>query len=786
MLLNYFLIAYRNIIRHKLFSFINVFGLSLSMALCLIAIMQISHDLGYDHFHPHPERTYRILTKLRNPQGNEWKFASSPLPLRNSVAGEAEATVQLYPALNGKAGGGDKTLPVNGCFTDPSFFTVFGFTLAKGNMATALQSPNSMVLSHEMAQRFFGKADPIGKIITTEALGSYQVTGVLQPQTASTHIEFDAYASASTVPRLEKEGRLPRRSDSWNSYRDAYTYILLPENRSEAVMTASLERLAASLVEDPSQGSIHFLLQPLNRITPTWDDVYNNFHRSTTWGKMMAAAGIAFIILLSACFNYTNLSIARSLTRAKEVGIRKVSGATRLQVFAQYIMEAVLVSLLSLLMALLLVELNKRFHLLDIMPDVVVDWRIYAAFLAFSLFTGLLAGSLPAWILSSFNPVQVLKNIPSFRLFGRMSLRRGLLVFQLSLSLVLTVFLFAFYRQFTYMADADPGYDAQLVLSVQLQGNREHLLAQEVAALSSVESVAATSRNPGRFNGDRMPLRVSKDNEPVELSYFHVDAHYVPQMGLKMLAGNNFLPHSSSPQLIVNEKAAASLGFATPFDAVGQRVWINDSSQAQITGVLKDFHFENMGAAIAPVVFRADTANFQLLNIKVKAGAKAQAQRQVSAIWNRLYPDQPVQTYWLGEKVHEDNAQVSSITSLGFLAMMTIVIAMLGLLAMVIYTTALRRKEISVRKVMGAGVPGLVLLLSRGFMKLILIAGCIALPLGYLASDLFLRNFALRTPFGAGSVLLCFLALVLITLLTIVSQTWKAALVNPADNLRSE
>lgn len=786
MLRNYLLIAYRNISRHKLFTFINVFGLSLSMALCLIVIMQVSHDLSFDHFHPHPERTYRIITELRNPQGNEWKLASSPLPLRNAVAKETFAAVQLYPVLKGKASEGNKTLPLDGCFTDPAFFTVFGFRLAKGNTATALQSPNSIVLSHEAAQKFFGKADPMGRIITTETLGSYQVTGVLQPQTENTHVEFEAYASSSTVPRLEKEHRLPAKSETWGSYADAYTYIVLPEGSHKAAMAGNLERLAASLVDDPSQGSIHFRLQPLNRITPSWDDTFNNLHSGTTWGKMMAAVGIAFIILLSACFNYTNLSIARSLTRAKEVGIRKVSGATRLQVFAQYIMEAVLISLLSLLLAWLLLALNVRFHVLGIMPDVVISWRIYAAFLAFSLFTGLLAGSLPAWILSSFNPAQVLKNMPSYRLFGRMNLRKGLLIFQLSLSLVITVFLFAFYRQFTYMADADPGFDPQQVLTVQLQGNPDNILAQEVAALSSVESIAATSCNFGRFNGGRMPVTVSKEHDPAQLNLFHVDERFIPLMGLKMLAGRNFLPHGSSPQLIINEKAAASLGFATSFDAVGQRVWINDSSQAQIAGVLKDFHFENMGKVIAPVAFQADSANFQLLNIKVKAGSKAQVMQQVSAIWHRLYPDQPVQAYWLGEKIYEENAQVSSITSLGFLAMMTIMIAMLGLLAMVIYTTALRRKEISVRKVMGAGVPGLVLLLSRGFMRLILIAGCIALPVGYLASDLFLRNFALRTPFGFGSVMICFFVLVLVTLLTVVSQTWKAAMVNPADSLRSE
>ncbi|QEH42376.1 ABC transporter permease [Chitinophaga sp. XS-30] len=783
---NYLLIAYRNIVRHKLFTVINIFGLSLSMSLCLLVIMQISKDIGYDHFHPQPERTYRVITELSDPQGNAWKLASSPLPLRDALTRDKVEVVQLYPVLKGRATEGKKTLPVNGCYTDPAFFRVFGFRLAKGNPAMALQLPNSIVLSHETARRFFGNADAMGRIISMGSLGDYLVTGVFEPQTADTHIRFDAYASASTIPRLEKEGALPEKLQNWNAYSDAYTYLILPDGVQKKQMSGNLERLAASLVDDPSRGSIQFHLQPLDGITPSWDDIYNDFHSGATWGKIMAAAGIAFIILLSACFNYTNLSIARSLTRAKEVGIRKVSGATRLQIFGQYIMEAVLISLFSLMLAWLLLMLNIRHRVFDIIPETIVTWQIFLAFLGFSLFTGLLAGSLPAWILSAFNPAQVLKSMPSFHLLGRMNLRKGLLIFQLSVSLVITVFLFAFYRQFTYMADADPGFDATQILSLQLQGNPPDLLMHEISALSGVENVAATSGNFGRFHGERVPLKAGKEDDPVKTSLFYVDRQFIPMMGLQFLAGNNFLPQRDRSLLIINEKAAATFGFKTPFDAVGQRVWLNDSSVMQISGVLKNFHFENMGVAIAPLAFRIDSANFQLLNIKVNTGDKAHTMNMVAAAWQHVYPGQPLQAYWLSEKIHEDNAQKRSITTLGVLALMAIVIALMGLLAMVIYTTELRRKEIGIRKVMGAGSGSLMMLLSRGFIKLLLIAGGIALPAGYLLSHLFLQNFALRTPYGLGSVMLCFFIMLFITLLTIISQTWKAARVNPADSLRSE
>lgn len=785
MVRNYLLIAWRNISRHKLFSFINVFGLSLSMALCMIAILQISDDLSWDRFHPHPDRTYRIITEIHTQQGDDWKLASSPLPLRASVAGDVQAAVQLYPALQGKTLGNSKSLNVDGCFTDPAFFTVFGFALAKGNTVTALQQPYSVVLTHEKAQQFFGSADPLGQTLVIEGLGTYQVTGVLQPQTAHSHIKFEAYASAATVPQLEKGHRLPGKLEDWNSFNDAYTYVLLAPHMHRDALTAQLDRLSRSLVKDPSKGNLHFKLQGLNRITPAWEETYNNIGGGTTIGKMLALAGVAFIILLSACFNYTNLSIARSLTRAKEVGIRKVSGATRLQIFAQYIMEAVLISLLSLVLAYILMMIAQRTRVLEIVPDVVMDWRIYLSFLIFSLFTGLLAGSLPAWILSSFNPAEVLKSLPSTRLFGRMNLRRGLLVFQLCISLVITVFLFAFYRQFTHMAHADPGFNADRILSVQLQGNTPTLLAQQVSALSGVESVAATSGNFGRFNGGGLSVTVSKDKQAINLSTYQVDRNFAAQMGLQLVAGGNFLS-GNQQQMLINERAAATLGFEHPFDAVGQRVWINDSTQAQITGVLKDFHFENMGKNIAPLALRADTTNFQLLNVKMRTADQARMLQQVTAAWHSLYPGQPLQTFWLKEKYYDENAQTSSITTLGFLAAMTILIALLGLLAMVIYSTALRSKEIGVRKVMGANVGNLVVLLSKGYMKLLLIAGLIALPIGWFCSIIFLQNFVVRTPFGIGSVLLCFFILVLLTLVTIVSQTWKAALANPAESLKSE
>lgn len=776
MIRNYLLIAYRNITRHKLFTFINIFGLALSMSVCMNVIIGISKEMGYDKFHPHPERTYRILTEFKNTEGNSWKLASSPLPLRESLVNDSsvvEEVVRLYPALSGKASDGHKTINLRGAYTEPAFFKVFGFELAKGNTATALQLPNSVVISDEAATRFFGSADPIGKIISMEGADDLQVTGVLKPQLEKSHIDFDIYGSASSI---DKEKLL-----NWNP-NDAYTYVMLRERVRTSALQSELNGIASSLYKKEDKGSMHFQLQALGNITPAWEETYNNMHNGGTWAKHMGALGIMLIILISACFNYTNLSIARSLTRAKEIGIRKVSGATRKQIFAQYIFEAISISLFALGIAYLLLLLSVQFNLFndgyENIHAVNASWQLIAVFVGFGIFTGLMAGSLPAWLLSAFNPVQVLKSMPSFRIFGRMNLRKSLLIFQFAISLVITIFLTAFYQQFQFMADADPGFKTKNVVSVQLQGNKETLLAQELSAISGVEAVAATSDNFGRFNGGRLRLTVSKDKQNMQVNYYSADTAFISMMGLSFVAGNNF---TSQGQIIINEKAAQNLGATA-----GQMIWLDDSIQVQVAGIVKDFHYENMGKMITPLAFRSSPENYNVLDLKVSTDNQEALNKQITAVWNKLYPGQPLQITWLEEAMRKGNRNWNDVSFLGFLAIMTIIIAAMGLLALVIYNIAVRRKEIGVRKVLGASIQSIVIVLSKGFLKLILISACIALPIGYVVSLLFLQNFAMRISFGPGSLLLCLGMLLLVGLITIVSQTWSAARMNPVKTLRND
>lgn len=791
MIRNYLLLAYRNIVRHKLFTAINLIGLAMSMSLCMMVILHVADALSYDGFHPQPGRTYRLLTELRNPEGKEFLLASSPLPLKDAMLGDSTLVadaVHIYPALKGNARIGDRSLPLYGAFTTPSFFNVFGFRLAKGNESTALAQPGGIILSHEAALRYFGNADAMGKTLEIDPLGTFQVTGVLEPQTQKSHIAFDAYAPAAAVAQLEKNKLLPEKIRSWNTYADAYTYILLQPGAGKKQLQAAADRLARTLYNDPKQGTISFPVQPLSHITPSWEETYNNIGGGQSWGKVLAEIGLGLIILISACFNYTNLSIARSLSRAKEVGIRKVAGASRWQVFGQYIMEAVLITFLALVLGYFGQIISRHHNLFNANTGEVnelMQWKILLSFGVFSLFTGLLAGTLPAWILSAFNPAEVLKRLPSHRVFGRMGLRRSLLVFQLSLSLIITVFLFAFYRQFSHMAAANRGYQAENVLTIRLQGNPDHLLRQEIAALSGVQAVAAASYDFKKYLGGQLSVKSKLSKEPASMDYYAADENFVPVMGLRMAAGQNFLAGQTG-QLLINEKAALSLGFKDAASAAGQPVQVNDSITATVAGVLKDFNYQHLGQPIRPMAIVANGGDYTLLQVKTGHTDPEQFEQRVKAAWAKLYPGQPLQAEWLAEVLYRDQKQGDSVSFLGYISIMTVLIAVMGLLAMVIYSTALRKKEIGVRKVMGADVKSLVLLLSRGFLKMILIAGCIALPIGWLASNFFLNSFPYRINFGWGSVMACFGAVLAVCLLAIVSQTWRAAGADPSDSLRND
>ena len=798
MIKSYIKIAIRNLLKNRLVSFINLFGLGLSMSVGMMIMIRMQDQFSYDNFHPHPDRTYRITSEYAKKNGEHWKMASTPLPIGEAVAKETsyvESSTNIYPAFNGKAQVAGKEIYLNGAFTEPSFFDVLGFSLATGDPKTALLLPNSMVIDKSTAEKFFGSENPIGKVVRMEKGGDYIIKGVLKAIPGKSHISFDAYASYSSVAQLEKNNLLPKRSSDWYAFNTAYTYVLLKRNVSASTLAKQLDIISDELNRNNKEGTAGFSMQPIDKITPGSDYLMNDIGRGTSWGKIYFEVGLSLLILLAACFNYTNLTIARALTRAKEVGIRKIVGAKRFQVFTQYVIESILLALLALSFAWLI--LSFVIHYAPFNDDYefipssfhynipLVCWSI-----GFAILTGLLAGAAPAWILSAFKPLRVLKNLSTARILGKVNLQKVFIVFQYSLSLTIIIFLFAFYRQFAFMAAANPGFKKDNVMMLPLNGFDAKIIAQKIEGVSGVTSVSAMSSSLGkRFQGMNTAVWLSSKKDAMPLNYYYADENFIPSMKIPFVAGKNFPVSTGTAEenyIMLNEKAVHALGISKAESALGEKLWINDSTRLEITGVLKDFTYEGAGRPVAPLAFRNKKDAYNYLYVATANVDKKNLEDRIRQAWNILAPSQPYSFSWLDEVIDKGNSQKATVSLLGYLAFIAMAIASLGLLGLVIYTIEVKRKEISIRKIIGASEKQLVRMLSHRFIKLIIIAGIIAMPLGYIAGFLFLQNFAYRIHFGLWNVLLCFFFLLCIGLFTIISQTYKAAISNPVKSLRSE
>ena len=783
---NYCKTALRNLQRHKLFSFINIFGLALSLSVCLLVMVQINEDTSYDLFHPFPHSTYRILSKIsENKNDKEYELASTPLPLKKELDKQTDliqSSVQVYPALRESAIFEGKKLNINGAFTEPSFFKVFGFKLSAGSEAGALSLTNGIVLSSETAIKFFGKTNPLGKILDFGKLGLYQVTGVMQKPPGKSHLDFDAYASSLAIDALEKTNVLPTLQNNWNSLNYGYTYVVLKAGVSKKRLDNLLQQIASVPQLKSKEGTVKFAAQPLLKITPGTDGIYNEIGHGTVWAKVLTIAGIGLIILFAACFNYTNLTIARALTRAKEVGIRKVAGAKRYQIFMQYIIESLLIAFLALALAYFLLQLFR--------PDFHLTAKLLGFAAVFTFITAVAAGAFPAWILSAFKPVQVLRNFSTQKLFGNISLQKGLMIFQFSISILVIIFLSVYYTQFSYLKTIEPGFTSKNILTIPSSSN-DKVFATEVMHITGVKNISRMSDDFGIRGTGSLQVFLNKpvDGQGILSDYYFADAATVPLHQLTLIAGTNFPSGESFSKdkcILINQKAATVFGFKNAASAVHKMVWLNDSTQVEIKGVLKDFYDKGAARNINPLILRNRDDGFNYLNIKVNAADKDRVVNQIASVWKSINPHSPFEYQWLDKKIMDREDQSDVYTTMGFLALITITIASLGLLGLVIYTVETRQKEISLRKVVGASVSQITVLLSKGFLKLLIIAGLIAMPIGYLLSAMFLQNFANRVPVGLGTLLLGFMFLLAIGLITILSNTYKASTANPVKNLRTE
>lgn len=787
MIKNYFKIAIRNLWKNKLFSFINIMGLGLAIPFALLALMHLQSTFEFDNFHADSNQIYRIITDEKTNEGGKLSYASSPFLLADNLKNNypsIEKATKVVRDFGWELSTQLKVLNVNMLYVEPTFFEIFNFGLESGTLPI---EPNSLVLTHEMSERFFNEVNPIGKTLSHPTYGAFKITGVLKPFKKQTQFKSDVMVSMATYQNINKETVKPA---SWAEYK-SHTFVKLRANAKPQSLDIAIGQIAQKT--NPNIASTkkknEFRKQALADISPGTEELrYNPYVES--WSDIYFNFSIPLMILLLAGFNYTNLTLARSLSRSREVGVRKVMGAVRKQLILQFICEAIVISFLAFFIGTLILALMKQtIHVQWLIWEVDNQAIIWVLFIIFTLFLGIAAGSLPAWILSSFQPVKVLKGDLSPASFGKISFRKSLIVIQFVVTMGFIFQIGHMYNQFNYMATENENFNRKGIFNLTLSDKNYALLMDEIAKNKSVEKIGLASMPFGGLPAE-YAIKAKKQEENQAAYYYATDRNFIENMQLKFVAGQN-LPISSSDSasrfVVINEKAVQKLQLGTPRKAIGQTVFINNQTEVQIVGVIQNFCHFNYQFQIEPLIFQYNPSRFQILSIKTMDNTPQDAfLAEMKSIWKKQYPYQEIGYSWYEKEMYDRYYPAEDMKMMGMASLVIFVIAIMGLLGMVIYSTEKRIKEIGIRKVMGASVLEVVEILSWSFMKLLLIAGVIALPIGYLGGRFFNSVFVFHTTLNYGLMALFFALVFMIAIFTIGYYAMRAALMNPVTSLRSE
>ena len=796
MIKNYLLTAFRNVLRYKGFSLINIFGLSLSMSVCMLIIVVIMDQYAYDDMHTKGDRIYRIqqVDSLANVG---LKMGSNPYVLGTELRDKfaiAEEVVILNNTFNGEGVYNDTRLGFSGLYTSTAFFDVFDFQLQKGSVEKILDEPYTVVLSWETANKFFGDEDPIGKFIEIDTLHSYEVKGVLAKTKKKSHIQFEALVSTSTLEILDKQRDEPRFVNNWETGWGSWIYLLLHEDADLDNIQQILDRISLEKYKDTEDTNMSFYLQPFDKIVPG-PLLGNELGVFMPIVFILFLGGLALVIIISAAFNYTSLSVARSMLRAKEVGVRKTFGATRSQIIIQFLSEAVVIAVISLIMAIVLLQFllpafsgMQMMSLLEIRPE--QNTKVYFWFLLFALATGLLAGALPAVFISAFRPIFVLKGITNVKFFSRIALRKVLLVTQFVFSIVFIISILLIFKQMNFMINSHPGFDSEVVYDIDLQGKDFSKVKDQYSQLPEVVNIAAVSHYPAAGNVWSVDLRMKMDDEKFTANYFSVDENSIETMGLELIAGRTFPGNMSGENekfVIASEMTVEQFQLGTPQEAIGSTLILDDSTLVEIIGVIKDFQYVAVFLPLRPLVLRYIPDRYYHAFLRLDSPNIPATVKKIENTWANIDPDHELDGEFLDERIRFYYTFFEDIMyTVGFATLLAIIIAAFGLLGMATYSTRTRTKEIGIRKVFGAEVNHIILLISKSYMWLMLIAALIGGIIAYLVNNLWLQHLSKSVDFGMGTILAGVFIVVFIGLLTISTQTLKAAKTKPATTLKNE
>ena len=794
---SYITIALRYLKRHKIYSFINISGLALGMACCVLILLWVSDEISYDRFHEQTKNLYRVVNDLNfGPISQISEGSAYPLgPAMKEEIPEVNEFVRLLETRKILVAYGEKRhYEEKFYFADPSLFEMFTFPFIQGDPTTALSSPSSIVITQEMALKYFGHQDPLGKMIQTQNQNDYIVTGVIENVPENSHLRFDFVGS------MERAVAMGARTH-WTGWLYS-TYILLQPNSSFEQVNTKLE----SWIKTKDSEQTRYYLQPLSGI-----------HMYGLQGEgairpLSFFSILALLILLIACINYMNLATARAGKRAKEIGLRKVVGAKRTNIVKQFLSESVLFAFFALLISIVLVALFlPAFNQIsgkELGMNLAQNKFLFLGLLGITLLTGVLAGSYPALFVSSFEPDRILKGTLSARKIGTStaSLRKGLVVFQFVLTIVLIISTMTVYRQMNFIQNRQLGFDKDHLIYTQLrsEGNlwdqydaqilwtKYKTLKNELSQNPNILEVSTATCLPFGRMGDEFGQLDWEGKDPefqVSIKHMAVDPHFFETFQLEMVEGRFFSDEfpSDSQNFILNEAAVKATGLKSP---VGKRFQLLEKT-GEITGVIKDFHFAPLHNKIEPLVLHLMPYQYWMYQnyvfIRISLDNVSQTLASVKKMWDRAIPEYPFEFSFLDDTIDARYRSEQRLeTILRIFTILAIVISCFGLFGLISFTAEQRTKEIGIRKVLGASVGSVVRSLSKEFVVLVALANIIAWPAAYVVMAKWLNNFAYRAEIGLLTFILSGFVALAIAFLTVFVQSVKAALANPVDSLRYE
>ncbi|MBT33045.1 MAG: cell division protein FtsX [Thalassobius sp.] len=798
MLQNYLKVLWRNTIRNQVFSLVNLLGLSVGMAACLLLLVYVSDELSYDQYHEKGERIYRVTESFKN--GEDYTTtAMTPFLIAEYITEEL-AGVENYFRFDCNMDrmivetGDKKILEVGNIgFNDSTFFDFFSVELLQGDPIQSLSGPNKIVISQQIAEKYFGNEPALGKTFTlrnpfNDFNFDVEVTGIMENMGHNSHFKRDFLISMSTADIM-----FGNRANEWG-WTSVYSYIMLAPGHDISEVKEALPEIEKKYAPEYFQEWAHFGLQPMQDIhlkSNLKDEMSVN--GDITYVYIFIAVA-AFIILI-ASINYMNLSTARAAKRAREVGMRKVMGAQKTQLIFQFLAEALFFTLLSFIIAGFLAEITlplfnnfsgKQLEINYINSPEYLYW-----FLGLAICIGLFSGSYPAFILSQFQPVSVLKGNQSTAGKNSLLLRKGLVIFQFAISITLIICTIIIYNQWEFMREKKLGLDTDKIINIPVSNenirDNYQVFKQDLLGSPGVAEVAAMNKRiTNRFSNYRL-FNYEGFTETFTMPFGAVDEDFFKVFNIDMVAGKSFTNYAadSAKNIIVNEAAVKMLG-KTPEEVLGTRFKFDDKFQPQIIGVAKNFHFESLHNEIIPMWFYHSKNNYGNIAVRIASNQLDEALTNIEKSWKKINTLTPFEFEFMQAEIEQAyRSEQRFFQVFAVFAGLAIIIACLGIFGLAAFTAIQRKKEIGIRKVLGASTTGITLLLSNEFTLLVLLANIFAWPLAWWLMDSWLADFAYHIQisiwvFIGGTVLS-----LLVALLTVIFQSIKAALSNPVNSLRA-